>query len=111
MEKHKPDRITMGSSRMYLLWKGKMGMIEQIENAIKTFNQLLFLGKVDLPKEEIENDIKTAIYSLQAWLEVLNALEEFKLNPTLYELAETKFAYQKAINTINQKLSEIEKVR
>ena len=83
-------------------------MTEQIENTIKTFNQLLFLGRVDLPKEEIENNIKTAIRSLQAWEEVLQELEYRKdrtASPTML------LAYSEVIDIINQHLADIKEVR
>lgn len=86
-------------------------MTEQIENAIKTFNQLLFFGKVDLPKEEIENNIKTAIRSLNAWKEVLTELENFDVNEYLKDEGH-RFGCNEgicyAMELIMQKLAEIE---
>lgn len=79
-------------------------MTEKISNAIITFNQLLFLGRVSMAKEEIESNIKTAISSLNAWSEVLEELEEEKLYPHCDYF---KDGIDYAIDIINYHLAEI----
>lgn len=126
MEKHKSDRTSLGLPRMYLLWKGKGGMTEQIKDSMETCRIIVHATEEELLNQhryndakEIEvalNDMLKAFRSLNAWKEVLQELEilirgcDIMLEDNNEDMfyGGKKRGYEKVIEVINQHLAEIE---